>query len=182
MNFQLLNKQRKFILFFSLIGFIAMFLPWISLSMFGSTQNINGMHGRGIVVFLCFIAGGLIAVMNDQQKKLDKTMWMVSLIISALALIITFSFYSEAAGSILGSSLVGVGIYLAGMASIGILLSTYIMKAPEDNLNSGFNSLKASMQTKIASFNSPPNSSPTPTITGDPLNNINESDNMKPVL
>jgi hypothetical protein len=52
MDFKTMSKQRKFILIASSVGIIAMFLPWIDVIMI----NQNGLHGKGIVVFLCFIA------------------------------------------------------------------------------------------------------------------------------
>ncbi len=35
MNFQTMNKQRKFILIAAAVGIIAMFLPWVKISFFG---------------------------------------------------------------------------------------------------------------------------------------------------
>jgi hypothetical protein len=183
MNFQLLSKQRKFILIFSVLGFISMFLPWVSLSMFGSTQSINGMHNRGIIIFFCFIIAGIIAIKDQQQKKLEKTMWMLTLFAGALSLVFTFWFYSEATSSILGSSLVGVGTYLSALSALGIILSAYLMKAPEDNISDGFNSLKASFQRKLANpSNATQNSATPPTVINDPINNIGENENITPVL
>ena len=74
MNFQLMSKQRKFLLISSAVGFISMFLPWVSISMFGYTQSANGMHKEGVVVFICFVVTGIVAFIDDQKKNLDKTM------------------------------------------------------------------------------------------------------------
>ena len=183
MNFQLLSKQRKFILFFSAIGIISMFLPWVSISMFGSSQSVNGMHDKGIIVFLCFLLSGFIAVKDNQQIKLDKTMWAVTLLASALALILTFWFYSEATSSILGPSLVSFGLYLAGISAAGVALSAYLMKAPENNLRDGFNTLKVNLQRRLAnSSHIAKNSDTSVTLTDNAQNNVGENENINPVL
>lgn len=70
MNFQTMSKQRKFILVSALVGIIAMFLPWIKMPFLGS---VNGMHGRGIIVFICFLVAGILAYIGDQTKNLEKT-------------------------------------------------------------------------------------------------------------
>jgi len=67
MNFQTMNKQRKFVLIAAAVGIISMFLPWISFFGF----SINGMHGSGIVVFLCFAVSGIISLLGDQTKNLE---------------------------------------------------------------------------------------------------------------
>ena len=72
MNFNLMSKQRKFLLISSAVGFVSMFLPWVSISMFGYTQSANGMHKEGVIVFLCFVVTGVIAYIHDQQKNLIK--------------------------------------------------------------------------------------------------------------
>ncbi len=82
MNFQTMNKQRKFVLIAAAVGVISMFLPWfLSLFRFWAMTNRseNGLHGNGIFVFLCFIACGVIAYLGDQTKNLDKTMWAIAL-------------------------------------------------------------------------------------------------------
>ena len=51
MNFQTMNKQRKFVLIAAAVGIISMFLPWISVSVLGFSQTINGMHDKGFWFF-----------------------------------------------------------------------------------------------------------------------------------
>jgi len=167
MNFQTMSKQRKFVLISAAVGFISMFLPWVSISMFGYSQSVNGMHDKGILIFICFLATGIIAWVGDQTKNLDKTMWPVTLIAGAVALLLTIWFYSQAASSIMGSSAVGFGVYIAAIASIGILASAYLFKSPEDNLKDGFNSMKKNIESKIShSDNSTPPTPPTPPPAG----------------
>ncbi|HUZ59773.1 MAG TPA: hypothetical protein VMU83_13440 [Hanamia sp.] len=182
MNFQLMNKQRKFVLISAAVGFISMFLPWFSFSMMGYSQSVNGMHDKGILVFLCFVATGVIAYMNgDQTKNLDKTMWAVTLLAGAIALLITIWYYSQASGSIMGSSFIGFGLYIAAIASIGILASAYIFRSSTDNLKDSFNSMKKDIESKIGNAGStPPPSSPNSTIP--PSGNTPDTENNNPPL
>ena len=150
-----MSKQRKFLLISSAVGFVSMFLPWVSVSMFGYTQSANGMHKEGVVVFLCFIVTGIIAYIDDQKKNLDKTMWTVTLLAGVIALLFVIWYYSEITSSIMGSAFVGFGLYIAAIAAIGIILSAYLLRSPTDNLKEGFDSLKDGLKSKFAS---PPDS------------------------
>lgn len=149
MNFQTMNKQRKFVLIASAIGIISIFLPWISVSVFGYTQSQNGMHDLGILVFICFLVTAAIAYLGDQTKNLDKNMWGITLAAGAIALISTIGFYFKASDSIMGSSLVGFGLYIGGLAAIGVLASAYMFRSPTDNLKDSFNSMKKNIESKI---------------------------------
>jgi len=149
MNFQTMNKQRKFVLIFAAAGIISMFLPWISVSLFGYSQTQNGMHDVGILTFLCFVVIAVIAYLGDQSKNFDKTMWPVVLIAGAVALLSIIWFYSKANDSIMGSSLIGFGLYIAAIAAIGILASAYMFRAATDNLKDSFTNLKNELENKI---------------------------------
>jgi hypothetical protein len=149
MNFQTMSKQRKFVLISAAVGFISMFLPWVSVSMMGYSQSVNGMHDKGIIIFLCFVASGVIAYLGDQTKNLDKTMWAVTLLAGAIALLFVIWVYSQTSNSFMGASFIGFGVYIAAIASIGILASAYMFRSPTDNLKDGFNSIKKDIENKI---------------------------------
>lgn len=175
MNFQLMSKQRKFLLISSAVGFISMFLPWVSISMFGYTQSANGMHKEGVVVFICFVVTGIIAYIDDQKKNLDKTMWTVTLLAGAVALLFIIWYYSEITNSIMGSAFVGFGIYLAAIAAIGILVSAYFFRSSGDNLKEGFESLKGDLKNKFGNASQHTPASPevnTPVVTNPDNENI----------
>lgn len=156
MNFQTMSKQRKFVLLSATVGFISMFLPWVSISMFGYSQSVNGMHDKGILVFLCFVATGVMAYLGDQTKNLDITMWTVTLLAGAIALLFTVWFYLQATDALMGTSLVGFGVYIAALAAIGILASAYIFRTSTDNLKDGFNEVTKNLKSKIDSTPPPP--------------------------
>jgi peptidoglycan/LPS O-acetylase OafA/YrhL len=169
MNFQTMNKQRKFVLISAGVGFISMFLPWVSVSMFGFSQSANGMHDKGILVFLCFVASGAIAYLGDQAKNIEQTLWSVILLAGSLALLIIAWFYSQATDSPMGTSIVGVGLYIAGLAAIGILGSAYFFRSPTDNLKDGLNSMKKNIGSKISiSRNTPSAVPPQPGVPKEP--------------
>ncbi|MEP6951674.1 MAG: hypothetical protein ABI863_20445 [Ginsengibacter sp.] len=155
MNFQTLNKQRKFVLIAAAIGIIAMFLPWISF--FG--LSINGMHGSGILVFLCFVVSGIITLLGDQTKNLEKTMWGITLIAGAIALLVMLYFLIDSSGNsnIFGSGTgFSFGFYLSGLAAIGVLASAYLFRSPSDNLKDSFNSMKKNIEDKVGNTGSTP--------------------------
>src|SRR5437868_4442300 len=128
MNFQTMSKQRKFVLIAAAVGVISMFLPWISISVLGFTQSENGMHDIGILAFLCFIVSGVIAYMGDHTKSLDKNTWGIVLIAGILALLSAIWFYHKATDSIMGTSLVGFGLYISIVAAIGVLAAAYLFR------------------------------------------------------
>jgi peptidoglycan/LPS O-acetylase OafA/YrhL len=168
MNFSTMNKQRKFVLIAAAVGIISMFLPWISFFGF----SINGMHGSGILVFLCFVVSGIIALVGDQTKNLEKTMWGITLIAGALALLIILYFLIDSGnenpfGSVTGFSF---GFYLSGIAAIGVLLSAYLFRSPADNLKDSFTSMKKDIESKIN----------TPTNTTNPDDKTNNPGSTNP--
>ncbi len=170
MNFQTMSKQRKFVLIAAAVGIISMFLPWISVSMFGYTQSQNGMHDIGILAFLCFIVSGAIAYLGDQTKNLDKNTWGIVLVAGALALISVIWFYFKISDSIMGGSLVGFGLYISAIAALGVIGSAYLFRSPTDTIKDSFNSMKKNFETKI---NTPGHTTTTTTTTieNDKINN-----------
>ena len=153
MNFQTMSKQRKFVLIAALAGVIGMFLPWYSYSVFGASASINGMHGNGILVFICFAVAGVMAYLGDQTKTLPSTSWIVTLICGALAVIIVGWNIMKSSDYGLGASM-SVGIYLAAIAAVGVVAAAFLFRSPSDNIRSGFDSLKNDINTKINTTNS----------------------------
>jgi hypothetical protein len=172
MNFQTMNKQRKFVLIAAAVGVISMFLPWISVSMLGANETVSGMHGKGILVFLCFVVAGAVAYMGNQTINLDKTMWGITLLAGIVALLFIIWFYSEASDSFMGASFIGFGFYISALASLGILLSAYMFRSPTDNIKDSFNTMKKNIESKIntpSNTNTPNDTPGTPGNTNPPL-------------
>lgn len=146
MNFQTMNKQRKFILIAAAVGVISTFLPWVSVSFGGfGSYSANGFSGIGILVFLCIAACGVLAFLGDQTKTLAKTFWMITLIASGLATLIMVINLLRASGAL---SVIGIGFYLTTLSAIAILVSAYLFRAPGDSIKGGFDSLKNDIEDK----------------------------------
>lgn len=162
MNFQTLNKQRKFILIAALVGVVSVFLPWFSAGAFGFSIHINGFHGWGILAFICFIAAGIISFVGDQLLPLYKTMWFATMICGTLALlsiIITLA-SSQSTGSFgIVSANFGFGIWIALAAAAGVILFAWMYRNPAHDLKSGFESIKNSVASTAASISNNVNTS-----------------------
>lgn len=139
MNFQTMSKQRKMILIAAAIGVIAMFLPWWSIDMGFVGGSVNGMHGEGIVVFLCFVAAAVLSIMGDQTKNLSRQNWMLTLIAGALATLIALITFFNAPP--LGDR--GFGLYIALLAAVGVVAFAYMNRTAGETFQSGFDALKS---------------------------------------
>ena len=186
MNFQTMSKQRKFVLISAAAGFISMFFPWVSISMFGFNQSVNGLHDKGILAFLCFVACGVIAYLGDQTKNLEKNMWAITLAAGALALLIAIWFYFQATSDFMGSSIVGFGVYIAALAAIGIIASAWLFKSPADNIKDSFNSIRKDIGNRMNATGNTTPPPPGPTSTGSansPVSNDSQNpENINPPL
>lgn len=148
MNFQTMSKQRKFVLIAALAGVIGMFLPWYSFSLFGASGSINGMHGNGILVFICFAVAGVMAYMGDQTKNLASTSWIVTLICGAIAILFLGWNMIQSSDYGLGSSL-SFGIYLAAIAAVGVVAAAFMFRSPTDTIKGGFDSFRKDIDDKM---------------------------------
>ena len=183
MNFQTMSKQRKFVLISSAVGLVSMFLPWVSISATGYTQTINGMHEKGLLVFLCFLICGVLAWLGDQTKSAGDTTWTVTLLAGGIALLIILWFYSRAWHSIMGGSIMGYGFYMAALAAIGIVGSAYFFTAPSHSTKAGFNKLKRNIESRISNHGIASSSSTIPpNFTAPPGENAGNSENVNPLL
>ena len=129
-----MSKQRKFLLITSIVGFISMFLPWVSFPIFSYTQTANGMHHAGIVVFICFIAGGIMAYADPEKKDFFKAKWILIQLIGVVALIFIFWYFVEIKSSLKGFFRIGAGLYIAAIAAIAIIVSAYLFKNPTQHI------------------------------------------------
>lgn len=172
MNFQTMSKQRKLILIAAAVGVISMFLPWVSVLGF----SVNGMHGSGILVFLCFVAAGVLAYMGDQTTNLPQTAWMMALIAGGIAaLIMVINFFDAS-----GSGLLSVGFYGALLASIGVIVAAFLFRSASDSLQGGFDRLKSSLGSRM---NEGPvgSATATPTTTITPVSHTATEDTPRPM-
>lgn len=150
MNFQALPKQRKFILVLAAIGAISVFLPWYTVSAEGLgvrvSESTNGFHGTGVLVFLAFIVAGILALVGDQSRTMEKTTWLATLVTGAVALLFVIINLTGTPNSGDGFGFAhagpGFGIWIALAASVGTLAAAWVLRNPGDTIKSGFDSLK----------------------------------------
>jgi peptidoglycan/LPS O-acetylase OafA/YrhL len=186
MNYQTMSKQRKFVLISAAVGFISMFLPWFSIPIFGFNQSVNGMHDKGILVFVCFVVCGVIAYLGDQTKKLEKNMWAITLAAGAFALLIITWFYFQATSSFMGTSIVGLGVYLAAIAAIGIIASAWLFKSPAHNIKDSFNGIRKDIGNRMSTTGNatspPPDAADTGSANTSVNNDYQNPENINPPL
>jgi hypothetical protein len=148
MDFQTMNKQRIYLLIVSGIGVIAMFLPWIRISIMGIVAgSTNGMHDTGILVFLCFLGCGILAFLGDQAKPLDKTMWMITMLLSVIAAAIMVIWFFRMTDAM---SFLSFGFYLALICSLALVFVAYNYRNAGYNLKDGFDDLKKQVGDKTS--------------------------------
>ena len=149
MNFQTMNKQRKFVLIAAILGIISCFLPWVSVSVFGYSSSVNGMHSWGLLAFVGFIGAGVAAFLGDQTKSMTQTYWFVALATGALAILGVLLYFLNVSGSVGGLGVsYGFGIFIAGAAAVGVLACAYMFRSPGDSIKGGFDSLKQDIENK----------------------------------
>lgn len=126
MNF---HKQKLYALILAVIAFISLFLPWISMGMFGSA---NGFRGWGLLSFLGVIGVVGSCFLGDKSAPFDDTFKKVALGSFAATSVGALIFYFN-----LGSGFIrldsGFGLWLCLVLGIlGILWVIGIVKLPDN--------------------------------------------------
>ncbi|HEY8387036.1 MAG TPA: SHOCT domain-containing protein [Parasegetibacter sp.] len=158
MNFQTMNRQRKFMLIAGLLGVISIFLPWFSIPVLsnffggGSSSSMNGFRGWGIVIFLCYAGTVVMALIGDQIKSLDKTTWLIAIAAGAIALLLNIITISRMGGDSFGFMKPGFGLWISLVAAIGIAVSVWLFRSPDHNIASSFDALKKNIATSTSSL------------------------------
>lgn len=155
MNFQQINKQRKFIIVGAALGLIACFLPWFSYGV----GSVNGMSGIGVLVFILFIAAGLLALTGDQKANIPAKMWLPVLAAGVINICIigyliirwesAMSGVSNEESAAFGSVGLSFGIWAAIAGAIIITYGAYKFRSIENNLKESLRSLKSDMDKAI---------------------------------
>lgn len=161
MNFQTMNKQRKFILVAAAVGVISMFLPWVSVGGYGSVSGFSA-GGIAYLILLGFAAAGIVCIMGNQLLPLEKTFWFVALAGGGLAAILLVINFLRALDVI---SFLGFGFYLALIASLAIVYFAWQYRRPGDDIKSGFDSLKKDINKQANSGTTTTSTTTGPTTT-----------------
>lgn len=164
MNFQTLNRQRKFILLAALAGLIAMFLPWVTVSadaadltdsIFGkqtmSSFSENGMHGTGIIVFLSYLFALVLSLLSDQTRTLEKTSWLCAMAAGAVALLFTIILLASTPTGSMGfaKSSPGFGAWISLLASAAVLASAWLFRTPGYTVKDSIDQVKKNLTTPV---------------------------------
>lgn len=150
MNFQAMSKQRKFLLITALAGIISVFLPWHTAGGLFEGLSINGFHGIGVLVFFLFAAVGVLAIIGNQTKPLDKTLWLIAMAAGAVALLCIITRLSGSSDAF-GILKPGLGLWIALAASLGIVAFAWMYKNPGDTLQNAFDGLKKNISAANSS-------------------------------
>lgn len=163
MNFQLLHKQKKFIVIASIIGLIAVFMPWLKVNMFMINKTVSGFSGPGIFTFIAFVVSFFICIYpaEKQQQSLQGSKWLVTLIFQSISLlIIVYLIYQAKSVSsdindvtdffgeetkkeskgLFGGNF-GIGIWIALICNISGLASCWFLKEAGTNVSSAVSSI-----------------------------------------
>lgn len=154
MNFSAMSKQRKFLLIAALAGIVSIFLPWHTAGGLFEGLSINGFHGIGVLVFFLFAGVGVLAIIGDQTKPLDKTMWLIALAAGVIALLCIITRLSGASDAF-GILSPGIGLWIALATSVGILAFAWMFKNPGDTLQNAFEGLKKNVASNTSTPSRP---------------------------
>lgn len=166
MNFQTLNRQRKFILLAALAGAIAMFLPWVTVSADAATTDLtdsifgkqtmmslseNGMHGSGIIVFLSYLFAVALSLLSEQTRTLEKTSWLCVMAAGAVALLFTIILLANTPSGSMGiaKSSPGYGAWISLLASAAVLASAWLFRTPGYTLKDSIDQVKKNLNQTI---------------------------------
>lgn len=170
MNNSNLNQQRLFIIIAASLGVISIFLPWSTINVgktmgmdmggFGN-QSTNGFSSTfGVLIFLCFAATIVISILGNKTELLEKKLWLLVIAaggVAFLSTVIAMINKPNVKVPILDVETdLGAGVWIALIASAGIIGAAWYFKKPEDSLADGFESLKKEI-TSRASLAAPVN-------------------------
>jgi hypothetical protein len=102
----------------SILLFIMVFLPWITVSAFGFSASANGMHEWGILTFIMSIIGAAAAFVADKRMRA-----LGSLLAGVLALLGVIIYMASNVGNGVG---VGAGLILALIVSLALIALAYM--------------------------------------------------------
>jgi hypothetical protein len=161
MNFQTLNRQRKFILLAAAAGVIAMFLPWVTVSADAATADLtdsifgkqsmslseNGMHGVGIIIFLSYLFAIALSLLSEQTRTLEKTSWLCAIATGAAALLFGIIRMANTPTGSMGvaKSSIGSGAWMSLLASAVLLASAWLFRTPGYTLKDSIDQVKKTL-------------------------------------
>ncbi len=122
-----MHKQRLAVVISAGLGVIATFLPWVSVSMgFLGNYSVSGISiWPGMLTFLACVGAGVLAFLGaDRTKPIEANYVKFVAIAGAVPFIIIVLNMLGA----MGSGGLGIGIYLAILATAAIVAVPFVVK------------------------------------------------------
>ena len=103
---------------------------------------------------LAFAVAGILSIIGTQTEALDKNIWFGAIICGAIALLcVVITLLSSQTGDFgFAGTSIGFGLWIALIASILVLIFSWIYKKPANSLKSGFDSIKQTVSTTASSL------------------------------
>jgi len=86
-----MSKQRMVLIIASVIGIVAAFLPWVSITILGVTATVSGIEGDGMITLILFIIVGVICVLGNRAEPLGKIKFLCALLGAGCAVVALFA-------------------------------------------------------------------------------------------
>jgi len=102
----------------SIVLFIMVFLPWITVSAYGFSASANGTSGWGVLTLIMSIVGAGVAFLANQNYRAMGTLGA-----SVLALLGVIIFMATNVGGGVG---VGAGLIISLIAALGLIYIGYM--------------------------------------------------------
>jgi hypothetical protein len=119
LNIKFVTKPYLPTLIASILLFIMVFLPWITVSFKGfGSASANGMHSWGILTFLMSIIGAAAAFLADKRMRA-----LGSLLAGVLALLGVVIYMASNLGNGVG---IGAGLILALIVSLALIALAFM--------------------------------------------------------
>ena len=128
-----MHKQRLAIVVCALIGIIAVFLPWVSISMFGESMSLNLLNEAwegfaavaGFISIALFAVAAVVAVLKEKSGPILSPNHLAAAGCGLLAVVVGLVAMLSQEGAM---SFAGMGFYLSMLAGVGIAVITFVLK------------------------------------------------------
>ena len=144
-----MHKQRLAVMIAAGVGVISTFLPWVTVSIFGFSTSVNGIGTwQGILVFLLCVGAGILSFMGeDRNRPIEANFVKFVAIAGGVSFLLMLLIVISGGGAGVGS--LGMGAYLALIASLAVLAVPFVIKdsgaisiPSKDSIKDEFNEMK----------------------------------------
>ena len=143
-----MSKQRRFILMASIVGVIAVFLPWVVIEVGKMDKYINGFHGYGTIVLIAFVIAAMICFSGDRHKTPGTTIWFIVVTGTVALVFIIISLLNNHPSSSLNTK-TGFGVWVSLFAAVAVIASALFLKGSTTNFKTGLDGFRRSISIPI---------------------------------